>query len=112
MGTVLPSDEVRIALCRALIDLSLMEEAREVLLELLEQDEEDIQVWYLLACSHLSENDAAATKECATRGLAICKQARGEADDWKQPLKNVLEQAALIPADAEEEEGDEAGDDI
>lgn len=108
----LPSDEVCIALCRALIDLSLMEEARGLLIQLLEQDEEDVQVWYLLACSHLVDGEAAAVKECATRGLEICEQAGGQADDWKQHLSDVLAQAAqLRPGAAKDGQEDEDAED-
>jgi tetratricopeptide (TPR) repeat protein len=109
-NTVLPSAEVCVALCRALIDLQLHDEARSVLVELIEQDEEDIQVWYLLACSHLVEGDAAAVKECAKRGLDLCEQAHGDADDFKQPLQDVLAQASQLRATGEEADGVEAED--
>lgn len=101
--TLVPSDEACIALCRALIDLTLVEEAREILMVLLEQDDEDIQVWYLLACSHLVEKEVAAVKECAKRGLELCKQAGHQADDWKEPLRKVLAEASQLPVDAAED---------
>lgn len=105
--TEIPSDEVRIAMCRALIDLGLLTEARSALVELLEQDEQDIQVWYLLACSHLVEKDVAPIKECAERAMTLCEQAGEEAADWRQPIADILSQVAQLANDEEEDVADD-----
>jgi predicted Zn-dependent protease len=102
-STEMPSDEVRIALCRGLIDLGLLAEARSALVELLEQDEQDIQVWYLLACSHLVEKDVDPVKECAEHAMMLCEQAGEGAADWRQPLADILSQVAELEKEAKEE---------
>merc|ERR1712176_1738635 len=47
--------EVQIKLITTMLDLRLFREAERILEKLLEEDEEDVQCWYLTALLHISE---------------------------------------------------------
>lgn len=83
---LMPTSESRIGLCRTMIDLEMTTEARELLSRLLEEDDEEPQVWYLLACAHGVERDFEAVAECVERFEAILIVAPELKAQWEAPL--------------------------
>jgi len=59
----LPSVEVRLSLCRTLIDIEETRDAVSILEALVEEDDEDIRVWYLLGCAHFVASDLDAAQD-------------------------------------------------
>lgn len=109
------SEEARVGLAQTLIDVDLAEEAREVLLGLLDEDEENPQVWYLLGCSHLVEEDVACTLECVENGLRVCKLAAEGGDasaaEWAQSLHSLADRGREMAAELRDKGPEEAVDD-
>lgn len=90
------SDDAVTSLCRTLIDLSETEEARTLLTGLLEEDEEDIQVWQLLTYCHLVEEDKEGTLECARHALKLCARQGEEGKMWAPGIRDLLRQAKAL----------------
>jgi len=88
-------DETLIALCRTLLDLGETVEAKALLMKQLEQDEEDIQVWYLLGYCHLIDEETDGVKECVQRALQLCARVEG-GNEWKRSLKSLLRDAKKL----------------
>eukprot|EP00922_Rhytidocystis_sp_ex-Travisia-forbesii_P064180 GHVS01095405.1.p1 GENE.GHVS01095405.1~~GHVS01095405.1.p1 ORF type:complete len:367 (-),score=83.92 GHVS01095405.1:305-1405(-) len=63
----LPSLEIRVNLSRTLIDLSETSDAVELLEGCLREDEEDLQVWYVLGCALLVSGDFDGALEAAEK---------------------------------------------
>lgn len=81
---------IRLALTRTLIDLEMGEQALSVLHYLLDEDEEDVEVWFLVACAHLMSDDFEAATEAVSNGIAICKKDEGQKQMWWESLKNLV----------------------
>jgi len=105
MATV--DEDAIMALSRVLVDLEKTEEASELLSGVLDKDEDNLQVWSLLAQCHIVEKDREAALECVQQGLLLCKKLGPEAREDRQVFRELLKDAkALAPApdtgDAEE----------
>lgn len=98
-----PPSESRMRLVETLLDLSLHLEATAVLHDLLEEDEEDVPTWYLLACAHQQESAATmdddekeealdAASECLDRAEMLVEKAGPEATaEWKCRFETIRE---------------------
>lgn len=75
-----PQYSVRVTIAKIFIELSQLPEATELLEKLTHEDDEDSEVWYLLALCYYNiaeENESEIecfqdAKECITRCLAVC----------------------------------------
>lgn len=87
------NDEALTALCRTLIDLGEIDEAREILEGMLEKNQEDVAVWHLLGACHLMEGDAGGVQECVENGLKSAKKQGKEAlKVWAPNLRDLMKQ--------------------
>lgn len=92
------SDEDIVQLCRTLLDLMQVAEARSLLELLLEKDEEDIQIWVLLGFSHVVEKDPDGARECAKHAMKLCKKMGKDAAVWTPTLRDLMSKAKALPA--------------
>lgn len=67
---------VRMRLAENLVDLEMIDEALDVLSTLLEEDEEDIQSWFLTGCCHLVAKEKDEAKECVKQAKRLLKKNR------------------------------------
>lgn len=89
------ADETLVSLSETLIEVGHTQEARELLLFVLDHDEEDPQVWYLLACSHLVDKEISEVQECVEQGLRFCKGVEQGAE-WKSRFRQILKDAGAL----------------
>eukprot|EP00397_Hematodinium_sp_SG-2012_P050480 GEMP01058700.1.p1 GENE.GEMP01058700.1~~GEMP01058700.1.p1 ORF type:complete len:303 (+),score=61.90 GEMP01058700.1:25-909(+) len=86
-----PSSEIRLSLCKTMIDLALVEDVLPLLQHLLDEDEEDVQAWYLLCCAHLGSQevdaDIDAVEECFQQAVEICKKCPEKQECWGDILQ-------------------------
>jgi tetratricopeptide (TPR) repeat protein len=94
-----PPQDARTRLVETLLDLALHQDSLGVLHDLLEEDEEDVPTWYLLACAHHQESSASAddaergealdaASECLERAEKLVARAGGEtAISWRPRLE-------------------------
>jgi tetratricopeptide (TPR) repeat protein len=61
-----------------LVELELIDEALSVLATILEEDEEDIQSWFLTACCHLVGKEKEEAVECLKQGKRLLKKLKNE----------------------------------
>jgi len=105
---VLPTFEVRSNVSRVLLDLGLTEEALEILHALLDEDDEDFQVWHTLGCAHHFKKDRACGEECVERLRGLLangdQDAAAELVEMVDDLERELSQ--LPEADDEAEPDD------
>ena len=81
---------IRLALTRTLIDLEMGEQALSVLHYLLDEDEEDVEVWFLVACAHVMSADFEAASEALDNAILICKKDEGQKQMWWESLRNLV----------------------
>ena len=67
---------VRMRLAENLVDLEMVDEALDVLATLLEEDEEDIQSWFLTGCCHLVAKEKEEASECIKQAKRLLKKNR------------------------------------
>lgn len=67
---------VRMRLAENLVDLEMIDEALDVLSTLLEEDEEDIQSWFLTGCCHLVAKEKDEAVECVKQAKKLLKKNR------------------------------------
>jgi len=67
---------VRMRLAENLVDLELVDEALDILSTLLEEDEEDIQSWFLTGCCHLVAKEKDEAIECVKQAKRLLKKNR------------------------------------
>ena len=105
-----PPPEARMRLVEALLDMTQPADALPVLHDLLEEDEEDIAVWFLLGCAHQQEAAATsleterrdaleAAEECLEKAEAIVKKTPDAAAAWSQRLAEFRDELAQRPMD-------------
>ena len=83
---------VRLNLAKTMIDLQMVPEALAVLHSLLDEDEEDVEVWYIVACAHMVAGDTSSAMDSLQEAKQICKKDPQERQVWGQALGD-LEQA-------------------
>jgi len=83
---------VRLNLAKTMIDLQMVPEALAVLHSLLDEDEEDVEVGYIVACAHMVAGDSSSAMDSLQEAKGICKKDSQERRVWGQAL-NDLEQA-------------------
>ncbi|EER06052.1 hypothetical protein, conserved [Perkinsus marinus ATCC 50983] len=101
----LPPMPIRLQLAKTLTDIDASDEAIEVLHQLLDEDENEVEVWYVLACAHMTaaaaaaalKGDAEATdrteplriaSECVSHALDLIKRQPEDAQ-WSEPLQHL-----------------------
>ncbi|XP_066302015.1 uncharacterized protein [Branchiostoma lanceolatum] len=96
--------EQRIATAKILIELEVMESAEKVLAGLLLEDDEIVQVWYLLGWLHYvqGEDHKAAARDNLQHALKIYPIVGCDDEDMLEHMKELLED--LGPGEAEEED--------
>lgn len=120
-----PTYEFRLTCARLLVEMGSMELAREILTVLSQEDEEILEVWYLLSLCLFSEQSFLASHEAlqnaerlATTG-ADCPELADAMAELREAL-GAVEQIKALPQeegeegqnnDEEEEEGEEYYDD-
>ena len=67
---------VRMRLAENLVDLELVDEALDILSTLLDEDEEDIQSWFLTGCCHLVAKEKDEAIECVKQAKKLLKKNR------------------------------------
>ena len=77
---------VRLNLARTLIDLEMASDALDVLHGLLDEDEEDIEVWYVAACAHMLLKDTDSAKETIKHAKDLCRRSRQDKELWGASL--------------------------
>ena len=80
---------IRLSLARTMIDLELAEEALSLLNDLLDEDEEDVEIWFLVACAHLMCKDIEASTETVAHAMTLCKKDAEQSKLWLQNLKGL-----------------------
>ena len=65
---------LRLRLAENLVELELIDEALAVLATLLDEDEEDIQAWFLTACCHLVAKQKEEALECVRQAKRLLKK--------------------------------------
>eukprot|EP00392_Amoebophrya_sp_AT5.2_P008575 g8603.t1 len=89
--------EIQIKLVTTLIDLRMFEEGEQVLANLLQEDEEDIQCWYLLSLLNVSNHDLDAALETYESAIDLASRDPEAAQMWQpnlDQLKNRLQKLA------------------
>ncbi|KAF4659561.1 hypothetical protein FOZ61_000943 [Perkinsus olseni] len=101
----LPPMPIRLQLAKTLTDIDASDEAIEVLHQLLDEDENEVEVWYVLACAHMTAAAAAKTdrrdaeaidrteplriaSECVTHALDLIRRQPEDAQ-WTEPLQHL-----------------------
>merc|ERR1712072_1162608 len=104
-----PEYDARLAFARTLVDMDRASEAVEIVLEpLLEENEEDVNLWYLLGYANVVAKDACAALACWEHCKRISRM-EGTNADWKAPLAELRQR---IDKEAEAEvDGDGGNDD-
>ncbi|KAL9968141.1 hypothetical protein ACROYT_G026475 [Oculina patagonica] len=97
-----PSYESRIATSKLLIELENYETAGSVLEELIEESDEDPQVWYLLGwLNHITNQDSSSIRTCLEQAQKLFTQFGCE----DQPMMDhVTELLASLPEDENQDE--------
>ena len=67
---------VRMRLAENLVELEMIDEALAVLATLLDEDEEDIQSWFLTGCCHLVAKEKDEATECVRQSKRLLKKNR------------------------------------
>ena len=84
----------RMRLAENLVDLELIEEALLVLSTLLDEDEEDIQAWYLTAACHLVAKEKEEASECISHAKKLLR--KNPSEFWKDNLVDLALRVARI----------------
>jgi len=99
-----PDYDARLAFSRTLVDMDRAPEAVEFILEpLLEENEEDVNLWYLLGYANVVAKDACAALECWEHAKRVSKM-EGSKDMWKEPLTELRQRIDKV-AEAEGDGG-------
>jgi len=103
-----PSYESRITTSKLLIELENYETAGSVLEELIEENDEFPQVWYLVGwLNHITNQDSSSIRACLERAQKLFTQFGCE----DQPMMDhVTELLASLPEDTNENQDQENGD--
>ena len=85
---------VRMRLAENLVDLEMVEDALFVIATILDEDEEDVQAWFLAACCHLVGKEVEEAAECVAQAKRLLKKNRSEIDPdlfqhWTQSLAEI-----------------------
>jgi tetratricopeptide (TPR) repeat protein len=77
-----------------LVELELIEEALAVLSSILEEDEEDIQSWFLTACCHMVAKEKDEADECIKQANRLLKKLKAElpphlVEHWTKNLNDL-----------------------
>merc|ERR1719359_1445574 len=100
----MPDYDARLAFSRTLVDMQRASEAVDVVLEpLLEENEEDVNLWYLLGYANVVAKDACAALECWEHAKRVSR-IDGTKDQWKQPLTELRQRIDAV-AEAEGDGG-------
>jgi len=67
---------IRMRLAENLVELEMIEEALEILASLLDEDEEDLQSWFLTGCCHLIAKEKEEAVECVKQAKRLIKKNR------------------------------------
>ncbi|KAF4674035.1 hypothetical protein FOL47_009827 [Perkinsus chesapeaki] len=95
----LPPMAIRLQLAKTLTDLNAVDEAVELLHQLLDEDENEVEIWYVLACAHMAAAAAGddntdqteplrIASECVTHALDLIRRQPEDAQ-WSEPLRNL-----------------------
>jgi len=107
----MPDYDARLAFSRTLVDMDRAAEAVEIVLEpLLQENEEDVNLWYLLGYANVVAKDACAALECWEHAKRVSK-IEGSKDMWKEPLSELrqrIEKLAEAEGDGGMDDEDEA----
>jgi len=103
----MPDYDARLAFARTLVDMDRASEAVEIVLEpLLQENEEDVNLWYLLGYANVVAKDACAALECWEHAKRVSR-VEGSKDMWKEPLSELRQRIEKVA----ESEGDGGMDD-
>ena len=83
-----PDAELQIALVRTMVDLSMFEEAENILECLLDNDEEDVQLWYLLGTCAAAKKSLEEAFPAFEKAKTFCEK-HNLGDVWEAPLTNL-----------------------
>ncbi len=77
-----------------LVELELIDEALAVLSTILEEDEEDIQSWFLTACCHLVAKQREEADECVKQAKRLLKKSKAQlppqvVEHWTKNLNDL-----------------------
>ena len=77
-----------------LVELEMMDEALAILSTILEEDEEDIQSWFLTGCCHLVAKQREDAAECVKQAKRLLKKNKGQIppamlDHWTKNLNDL-----------------------
>ena len=78
---------VRLNFAKNLIDLEESQDALDVLHDLLDEDEEDIEVWFLVACAHLVAEDMENASETINHAKNLCQRNKEKLRWWDELSK-------------------------
>lgn len=104
-----PTYEFRLTCARLLVEMGSMELAREILTVLSQEDEEILEVWYLLSLCHFSEQSFLAAHEALQNAerLAMAGADCPELADAMAELRETLGAVEQIKEEGDEGEEDE-----
>jgi tetratricopeptide (TPR) repeat protein len=85
---------LRMRLAENLVELQLTEESLAVLSTVLEEDEEDIQAWFLTGCCHMVAGDQKEAMACVKQAKRMMRKNRNEIDpnvigQWTKTLSEL-----------------------
>jgi len=86
-----PSFEARLNFCRTMIDIGETQQAVEALEDLIDEDEEDVRAWYLLACAHVVDGDREETTNAIASAQALVDEG-GWDSEWNDKLREIASQ--------------------
>lgn len=86
--------ELRMKLAENLVELGLIEESLAVLATLLEEDEEDLQAWFLTGCCHMVSGEQKEAYACVKQAKKLLKKNRqiidpNTASQWTNTLSEL-----------------------
>jgi tetratricopeptide (TPR) repeat protein len=80
---------VKMAFARTLIDIGMTDDGLETLHGLLDEDDEDVEVWFLVACCHVTKKDKISALETIKHAKLICQRDSEQKSRWLQELKKM-----------------------
>ena len=97
---------VRQRLAENMVELELVDEGLTVLSTLLEEDEEDIQSWFLTGCCHLVGKEKDEAMECLRQSRKLLKKNRQAMDPravqhWTKTLEGLATRIQNLAADVD-----------
>lgn len=102
---------LRQRLAQNLVELELVDEALAILSTLLEEDEEDLQSWFMTGCCHLVSKEKGEARECVKQGKRLLRKNRQQMDPravehWTKSFEELESRIAALNTQSDDNRTD------